>query len=175
DGVACAPGSGRGTASGCHAPGAREIPAEPVLVTLLVGRSGATAGVLRRAGGPPRRLESPPQGPVADACRRALGLATAPPPGGTAELWARWWLDRLVEAASRHRAAGVVPGWAETVARHPAAFVPLPGTGRPPLRPATPAPDPAAVATAAADLAGAWTWERLRTHHPAAALPGRPV
>jgi len=36
------------------------------------------------------------EGRIPDACRRALGLATAPPSGDTAELWATLWVETLL-------------------------------------------------------------------------------
>ena len=138
-------------------------PPERVHVTMLLARSGASAGVLRR-GDRATRLGDPPEGLVADACRRALGLATAPPPATTAGLWARWWLDRLVQASAERAPGSPVPGWADAVALHPAKCVPAPGE---------PAPEPAAVAAATLGLADAWGWGRLR-EHPGVAdmLPG---
>jgi hypothetical protein len=80
--------------------------AEPVVVTVLVDRSGGGSGLLRRAS-LATRLPGAPEGSVGDACRRALGLPTPPPPPGTAQLWLRVWLDRVVETVS---AAGATPG-----------------------------------------------------------------
>jgi hypothetical protein len=127
-------------------------PPERVHVTMLIARSGASAGVLRR-GDRATPLGDPPQGLVADACRRALGLPTAPPPATTVGLWVRWWLDGLVQASAERARGAPVPGWADAVALHPASFVPAPGE---------PAPEPAAVAAATLGLADAWGWGRLR-------------
>jgi hypothetical protein len=140
-------------------------PSERVHVTMLLARSGASASVLRR-GDEATRLGEPPQGLVADACRRALGLPTAAPPPTTAGLWARWWLDRLVQSAAGRAGGAPVPGWADAIALHPAGFVPSPGE---------PAPEPAAVAAATLGLADAWPWGRLRARPEVADLLPGPV
>jgi hypothetical protein len=138
-------------------------PPERVHVTMLIARSGASAGVLRR-GDRATRLGDPPQGLVADACRRALGLPTAPPPATTVGLWTRWWLDRLVQASAERAPGAPVPGWADAVALHPATFVPEPGE---------PAPEAATVASATLGLADRWGWGRLRARPEVAdLLPG---
>jgi hypothetical protein len=127
-------------------------PPERVHVTMLIARSSASAGVLRR-GDRVTPLGDPPQGLVADACRRALGLPTAPPPATTAGLWVRWWLDALVQAAAERGPGEPALGWLDAVALHPATFVPEPGE---------PLPEPAAVAAATLGMAEAWGWGRLR-------------
>jgi hypothetical protein len=38
---------------------------------------------------------------LVDACYRAMGLATPPPPADSTELWAAMWLDRLLADAAR--------------------------------------------------------------------------
>jgi hypothetical protein len=145
--------------------------AERVHITLLLTRSGASASVLRR-GEQVSYPAGPTEGVVADASRRALGLPTAPPPGSTAELWTRWWLDSLVRAALERPAAAPPPSWDEAVALHPASFMgpPGPSTAGCALRPAPPASAPAQApavepAELAADtraLAAAWDWGSLR-------------
>jgi hypothetical protein len=105
-----------------------------------------------------------PEGVVADACRRALGLPTAPPPGSTRELWALLWLDRVVDAA-----AGGGPGarpttWPALARLHPAAG--------PHGDPTAAALHPVALAAAAGTLAAAWPWHRLRADPGAIPLPG---
>ena len=135
----------------------------PVTVTVLVERSGAVAAVMRQAGAV-TVMSEPPEGVVADACRRALGLPTAPPPPSTAGLWALVWLDRVVDAAGCAPLGSGVRSWAAVAGLHPAAG---------PLgdRPAAVA-DPTALAAAASRLARAWPWSRLRTDPSAVGLPG---
>lgn len=65
-------------------------------VALLVDRWGGTA-CARRVGAPPATVLEVTGGPVLDACRRALGLATAPPAVPLRAMWSHRWLDRLVE------------------------------------------------------------------------------
>jgi len=165
-GVSCA-GRGRVLAGGGPptGPAARPV-AEPVRVTVLLDRAGAAAGVVRR-GDRTTPLADPPQGTVADACRRALGLPTAPPPPSTLGLWTLVWLDRLVERAAT--GPGTAPGsWPEVARLHPAAG---PAGGHHPGG----VPDPAGLAAAAAALAEAWPWHRLRAEPTLADVPGPPV
>ncbi|HKE77054.1 MAG TPA: hypothetical protein VKB57_25760, partial [Acidimicrobiales bacterium] len=89
----------------------------PVTVTLLVESTGETAGVLRQ-GDEVTPLPDRPEGVIADACRRVLGLPTAPPPPSTAELWTLYWLDRIVEEATRTDAQ--LRTWSSVAALHPA-------------------------------------------------------
>lgn len=125
--------------------GTNEAP-EAVAVTLAVGRDGSDATVLRSAGRA-RTVQGPAAGLLADACRRALGLATPVPPVSTAALWDALWLDRLLALAASQPGA---PGsWAEAAALHPAA-------GRRP--PAT----PAALAARCARRAASLGWGVLR-------------
>jgi hypothetical protein len=101
---------------------------------------------------------------VADACRRALGLPTSPPPASTLGLWTLAWLDRVVEAASQADAGSAPTTWSALAALHAAAG--------PPGERAAPAPDPASLAVAGCDLAEAWTWARLRADPAVVDLPG---
>lgn len=90
---------------------------------LLVARGGAWATRLTRDDGSLPHAEEgrgPVGGPVgllADACRRALGLPTPPPPSDTGPLWAALWLDAVVAAA----AGSVARTWPDVAAHHPAA------------------------------------------------------
>lgn len=90
---------------------------------LLVARGGAWATRLTRDDGSLPHAEEgrgPVGGPVgllADACRRALGLPTPPPPTDTGPLWAALWLDAVVAAAG----GAIVPTWPDVAAHHPAA------------------------------------------------------
>lgn len=122
------------------------LDALPVSVTILVDRSGDGRGILR-SGRSTRLLEGAPEGAVGDACRRALGLATAPPPIDTTGLWLRVWLDRVVDATARDARAGP-PGWRAVARQHP--------------QRTRGAPTPEALAEATLELADTWPWHRLR-------------
>src|SRR3954447_14456515 len=65
----------------------------------LVDRSGASASCVRLQGHEPLPLRGhePPEGRIDDACRRALGLDTAPPTKSTLSLWAHVWVERIIE------------------------------------------------------------------------------
>jgi hypothetical protein len=117
---------------------------DEVTVTVLIGRGGGGAGVLRR-GHELTRLPGRPEGVVADACRRALGLPTAPPPRSTRALWTMCWLDRVVEAASTGDARDL--GWNAVARLHPACAGAM---------------SPTALAAAALALAEAWPWAQVR-------------
>jgi hypothetical protein len=135
---------------------------EPVRITVLVDREGGAAGVMRIGGaggdtGEVVPLPGPPEGEVADACRRALGLPTAPPPGSTLELWTLTWLDRLVDVAGRADAPARLRTWAQVADLHAAAG---------------PRRDPVGLAAAAAALAEAWPWSRLRAEPSVIEGPG---
>jgi hypothetical protein len=133
-------------------------------VTVLLDRSGGSAGLLRR-GPAATTLPGPPQGEIADACRRALGLATAPPPATTLDLLTLTWLDRVVDLAGRAETASRLRTWAAVARLHPAAAA----EGHR----AAATVSPVALAASAATLADAWPWARLRAHPSALALPGR--
>lgn len=136
----------------------------PVTVTLLVERSGAAAGLLREGDTITPLLERP-EGVVADACRRALGLPTTAPAGSTAELWALYWLDRLVEIASQADGAARLRTWPAVAALHPA-VAGLPARDR-----AAAIGEPARLAAAALAWSDAWPWARLRAEPGALNLP----
>lgn len=86
----------------------------------LVDRSGASASALRLQGhGVTMLVGQQPEGRIDDVCRRALGLATAPAPRSTVELWALVWLDRVLAA----RTAAPLPdrpSWVSIAELHPA-------------------------------------------------------
>jgi hypothetical protein len=144
------------------APDERVAPV-PVVVTMLLDRAGRGAGALRR-GAVVTRLDGPPEGVVGDACRRALGLPTRPPPPSTTDLWLRVWLDRLVEETMSTDDAGRFTSWEAVAARHPAA------PGQPTALRANPrstrepvvTADPYVLADATLQLAAVWPWSRLR-------------
>lgn len=91
-----------------------------------------------------------PMGRVDDACRRALGLPTAPPPATTADLWALTWLDRVVRAV----ADGCPAGWARLARLHPAVDAFDRGGDR--------VPTPGELAELAGRLVALRDWEALR-------------
>jgi hypothetical protein len=135
----------------------------PVVVTMLLDRAGRGAGALRR-GVVVTRLDGPPEGVVGDACRRALGLPTRPPPPSTTDLWLRVWLDRLVEETMSTDDAGRFASWEAVAARHPAAPgqpTALRANPRSTREPAVVA-DPYVLADATRQLAAIWPWARLR-------------
>ncbi|MEY2431712.1 MAG: hypothetical protein QOC92_1437 [Acidimicrobiaceae bacterium] len=88
----------------------------------LVDRSGASASTVRLRGEEATVLSSlddhDPSGRVDDVCRRALGLATAPPVHTSIELWALVWLERVI--ASRGCAPDSRVAWREIAELHPA-------------------------------------------------------
>lgn len=174
-GVSSAGNARRLDAAGVSRDAAGEPHTEPerVRITLLLGRSG-DAAALMRLGDEVVPLPGRPEGTVADACRRALGLPTQPPPTSTLGLWTLTWLDRVVEVAGGADAGHRLRTWPQVAAMHPAA--------RPLRRPsalsavaADRASDPAGLAVAAAGLADAWPWSRLRADPAVVDLPGPPV
>jgi hypothetical protein len=143
----------------------RSTDPSPIRVTVLFDRSGRAAGRLRQ-GGDVSAMPGSPEGVVADACRRCLGLATGPPPATTALLWTLCWLDRLVDAAGRAAASPRLASWAEVARLHPAASSPPPGPE------ADVGPEPGALAAATVLLAEAWPWSRLRADPSLIDVPG---
>jgi hypothetical protein len=140
-----------------------------VRITVLIDRSGGGAGLLRR-GGERTALPGPPDGTVGDACRRALGLDTAPPPPTTAGLWTRCWLDRVVDALAPSGGTGGGPGpptWRDLTRLHPASTVAATHRSDVGL-----GPDADAVADATRALADAWPWARLRADPVVVDVPG---
>jgi hypothetical protein len=137
----------------------------PVIVTTLVDRSGDVASVIRQSG-EVTVMPDPLEGTVADACRRALGLPTAPPPPSTLGLWTLSWLDRLVDLAGRGPAGAGTQSWAAVARLHAAASPP----GDEPYA----ALDPQRLVSAASALARAWPWARLRADPSVLDLPGAP-
>lgn len=87
----------------------RSADPRPVRLTHVVDCVGAGASVLRHAGEAPQPRGDPGEGRLVDACRRALGLPTPPPPDDTTELWALLWMDNLVARVARgERPRGLV-------------------------------------------------------------------
>jgi hypothetical protein len=146
----------------------------PVVVTVLVDRAGRGAGALRR-GTLVTRLDGPPEGVVGDACRRALGLPTRPPPPSTVDLWLRVWLDRLVEALVFADDTDRFGTWSAVAALHPAAPGQPTSVRANPRSTRAPAPtaDAYMLADATLQLATTWPWSRLR-HEPEVVDTGQP-
>ncbi|MEY2449782.1 MAG: hypothetical protein QOH79_3258 [Acidimicrobiaceae bacterium] len=89
----------------------------------LVDRTGASGSTVRLQGEDATVLgtteEHEPSGRIDDACRRALGLSTAPPERSSAEMWAILWLERLLEhRGCAPKEAGL--SWQEVAELHPA-------------------------------------------------------
>jgi hypothetical protein len=158
-------------------PGAGAVPT-PVVLTMLLDRAGRGAGIMRH-GQVVTPLPGPPEGVVADACRRALGLPTAPPPQDTIELWVLIWLDRLVETVAVLGRAERYATWETIAALHPAAPGQPAQTGRPQAPPSAaplePTAAPIALAEATRQLAEAWPWSRLRVDPDVADTAGPPL
>jgi hypothetical protein len=97
------------------------------------------------------------RGRVPDACRRILGLATAPPPGDTTDLVLDQWLDAVLSASLVN--TGLT--WPDVVDCHPVAplFDDLP-TGADQLG-APPARNAARLAVVSS-VAGQRTWDDVR-------------
>lgn len=136
---------------------------ERTATTFLVDRQGHEASLLRTAEGV-QVASGPMEGTIPDACRRVLGLATAPPPPSTAVLWTLAWLDRLLTAwgepvERRHLSSS----WEEVARRHPALDRQL-------LPPAT-CDDPSSLVRLGRAHAAAWPWHRLRAEPHALDLP----
>lgn len=119
--------------------------------TFLVGRSGATASVIRfQDGGASQRLHDPAEGRMVDALQRCLQLPTRPPDTETTALFTAWWLDNVVSAG---RAAPKRLTWKQVCDQHPAVRL-LRAAGQPAIT-----GDPVAAGRALADV---FDWARLR-------------
>jgi len=134
--------------SRCSTFASEALDAVPVTVTVIIDRYGNGDGLLRD-GDVLRRLAGLPEGAVGDACRRALGLPTAPPPESSVGLWLHVWLDRVVEVVGDDPARSALT-WGAVAALHPGSG----GLGA--------APDPQIVAESTHDLAERLPWSHLR-------------
>lgn len=90
----------RGRAGSLDRPGDETTGIELVV---LVARDGRIVGRLRQ--GDRVTTEPPATGVTLDCLQRALGLPTAPPEAPPTHLVAAMWLDQVVRAAGRRRAA----------------------------------------------------------------------
>lgn len=159
-------------AIGLTGPG-RAVPLDPstdddtpsVAFTVLLDRSGHGAGVMQ-SGGSVTHLPGPPEGLLGDACRRAMGLPTAPAPPDTVDLWLRCWLDQLVESIAFLGNSRHYQTWPAVTAVHPVSTV---------WGLDCPSGAPAALADATRRLAEAWPWVRLREEPDVLDTPGPPL
>jgi hypothetical protein len=136
-------------------PAPRRIAREGRLV-YLVDRDGTEVRALPSGPRTPAAVTAPTRepsaAPIADTCRRMLGLPTAPPPLHST----RWWVDRWVERVFAHAISGGRSSW-------PALATATLGTAR---------STPAAIARAAVELGHEVSWadvhrrtvERARVH-----------
>jgi hypothetical protein len=91
----------------------------PLVVGFLLTRRREAVMASGPPDGPFRAVHGPVTGRVADACARALGLATSPvTTASPLDWWARRWLEVLAARAAAGRPATT---WAEVVAAFPAA------------------------------------------------------
>ena len=117
----------------------------------LVDRRGVSVGVLSTQGARARTegpTPEPARGRAADACRRMLGLPTAPPPPDMTAHVVDLWLARTTRAALDQ------PGldWPAVVRHNPAHD----------LAPGTAVPTPAAIARHTVAFGDQLDWERYR-------------
>lgn len=126
----------------------------------LLHRDGTSvASVTGHSPQPGHEGRQPPEGRIADTCRRVLNLATPPAAQGPEAWWAMVWLDRIFAEAvldPAHR-----PSWPEVLALHPlfgAGDASGPAAGH---RSVTP-PGPA-FATSIAEVASTLTWGTIRS------------
>lgn len=130
--------------------------------TLLLDRHGREVALLR-TGDEVRLLPGQMDGTIPDACRRALGLPTAPAPPSSAGLWTVIWLDRVLAAWSDPSTRrSVTSGWTALSRLHPAVAEHGPRA----------LDHPDALVRLARAHAEAWPWERLRAQPEAAPTPG---
>jgi hypothetical protein len=93
-----------------------EVPPGRVRLVAVVDREGGSAACTSFADGSEMQAEGG-EGRLSDAMRRSLGLATPPPPVGSATVIGHLWLMEVVAALER---SGGPLGWEEVAASHPA-------------------------------------------------------
>lgn len=142
-------GRSREIQAGKEPPVANSEP-RPIRLTFLLDRLGDAITLVTPLGSAAdarRELHEPPDGMLADACRRVLRLATAPP-SDSPDLWLTMrWLDQLLAAAAAE--PGAVTTWSAAVALHP-------------LAPPGSSPSPVALAELVDQAVLTFDWERLR-------------
>ena len=107
-------------------------------------------------------LTGPSAGTLPDACRRVLGLPTAPAPRTTALLWTVVWLDRILQAwAEPDASAEPLTTWEQVARLHPAAEL---AAGRTLAQPEH-------LVELARCHAAHWCWARLRAEPERLPLP----
>ena len=103
-----------------HHPDQLDAAPETVRLGLLVSRAGDHVTLLRPVDGPPEVTigkGNDHHGRLPDACRRALGLTTAPPDSWPGQLWTLMWVESLL--AESMADPGSV-SWLQAVRAHPA-------------------------------------------------------
>jgi hypothetical protein len=125
-GVVC---EGTARAMGAAPPPGSVTPGDRVRVVHLVERTGRGISTLRAdAADEPVVTEwdgddatalGGSRGAIDDACRRALGLSTAPPDAGTVELFAVMWLHDVLREAAGAAGRRRFAHWDELASRHP--------------------------------------------------------
>jgi hypothetical protein len=149
--------------------GPPEPPGEAVLVH-LVDRLGSSHTILSGRDGS-AVADATAGGPLADACRRALGLGTGPCRGSD-ELWASLWLDTVLSSAAAGRLSGRSQ-WQAVVELHP--FVRILGGESASSRWADPADaSPSQVTEWGRLLARFLPWPVLRNRARAGRFPAVP-
>lgn len=151
----------RATGTAHHLDGGR--PSARVATTYLLTRDGEEASIIRSSD-EVIEVRDRSVGTLPDACRRVLGLPTAPAPASTGSLFVVAWLDRLLELQASGTTAGARSSWAHLAALHPAVRA-VPDHDL--LR----LDDPHRLVTVARAHAAAWSWSRLRTEPDALELP----
>lgn len=136
---------------------------ESARATFLVHRNGASHSMLR-VGDDVTHVAVPVEGTLPDACRRVLGLPTAPAPARSTLLWTAVWLDRGLQALLDPPRGGLGHlRWSDLAALHPA------------VDPDGPAPATGKKLAALADAhTRAWPWARLRAEPEVVRLPDGP-
>lgn len=134
---------------------------ERITTTYLLHRSGDERSLLR-TGDDLTVLTGPAAGTLPDACRRVLGLPTAPAPRTTVLLWTVVWLDRILQTWADPRAgAEPLTRWEQVARLHPAAELAAPGV----------LAHPEHLVQLARSHAAHWCWARLRAEPERLPLP----
>jgi hypothetical protein len=124
----------------------------------LLRRDGMAVTVVPPSGEAPSRTlgptDEPQVGRVPDACRRILGLPTAPPPTSTVGLWVDTWLDLVFLRALRPPTVR----WPELAHELTSCLQSFPGAPTDQARTAT----PAQIARLLVAIGHSVTWEELR-------------